>query len=792
MKNPWIGGAVIAAALCVVGVASNPARAARGTQEDSATPGQLTALDKDGRPGLLVPLKNTHVNVDIAGISARVTLLQTFKNDSRTPIEAVYTFPMSNDAAVDRMRMNVAGRLVVGTIKKREEARVIYDQARANGQVASLLDQERPNVFTQSVANILPGAEVQIEISYVQTLKYEDGQYEFSFPMVVGPRYMPASTPDPNKVDPPRVAPSMRTGTTVSMNVHVDAGAPIDLVNSVLHEVDLRREGANQAYVTLKNRAEIPNRDFILRYKLKDKGIKEQLVTHSLGDGTGTFCLVLNPPQNVQPDVIRPREVVFVMDQSGSQSGFPIEKSKELTLKLIDKMRPTDTFNVVSFSNGARKLWPEPRPNTPANLGEAKSYVSNLQANGGTEFLPAIEMSLADAPRDGRTKLVVFNTDAFVGNEFEILDRIQKYRNNARMFVFGIGNGVNQFLVDAMSVEGRGGSETVTLAEQADRAVERFLARTQSPVLTDVALDFKGVQVTDVSPANPEDLFTGRPVIIMGRYSSPGTGSVTVRGRTGLGSWAREVPLTFSRESNAGGGVTSLWARRAVEDLTRRDWMAQARQSQEQRNETVKAITDIGLKYGIMTAYTSFVAVEQKVVNVGGKQRRIDVPVEMTDGVTFGDKAGDKAEMRLGRTRSGVVGGGGAGFGGGGYGGASASPGKAMPQSQTALGTKVVQGDFSGTVMENLAELGELNRGIKAGRIDPMVKVDKTLHKAKGKVEVQVFVDKLDADTVKALQKAGLTVADQDKNLKVVFGEIDAAKLKELAKVEAVVTIKPL
>lgn len=764
----------------------------------------MTVIDRDGKAGILVPLKNTIVSADIAGISARVTVVQTFENPSRTPIEAVYTFPLPGDAAVDRMRMNVAGRLVVGQIKKRGEARVIYENAKAAGQVASLLDQERPNMFTQSVANILPGARVEVEISYVQTLKYESGAYEFTFPMVVGPRYLPASTTDPEKVSPPHVNKDMRTGASVSMSVHVDAGAPVETVQSVLHDIDLRKEGTNGAYVSLKRKDEIPNRDFILRYRLKNGNtVKEQLVTHSEPDGSGTFCLVLNPPVTVQRDQVRPREVVFVMDQSGSQNGFPIEKSKDLTIALMDTLRPNDTFNVISFSNGAKQLWAEPRGNTAANLSEAKSYVRALQANGGTEFLPAIEMSLSKPPPVGRMRLVVFNTDGFVGNEFEILDRIQKYRQNARMFTFGIGNGVNQFLIDAMSVEGRGGSETVTLADQADKAVAKFINRTHSPILTDVGVKFEGVQVSDVSPSAVPDVFAGQPVIVTGRFTKPGKGKVVLSGLMGSDSWSREVPVEFGAQGTGGAGVTSLWARRRIEDLSRANWLDQLR-GKPSENQT--AITDLALKYGIMTQFTSFVAVEQKIVNVGGKQRTVNVPLEMTDGVNMAGDADEKLALKRTGSVSGLQGGatlgvkpgtsagkskgqrGGNGGGGGFSGGASPT----LPGSPSSVGTAVF-GDNSFIVQGSEEALKELDRRIGTGEIKATVKVDKKLLDVKsGSVEVQVWTTSVSKELLEKLKKAGLKVEDSDGKLKVVFGSVDVKNLEALAKVVGVIRIKPL
>lgn len=750
--------------------------------QEMAPPGQLTVVGKDGKPGILVPLKKTTVNADIAGISARVRVVQTFQNPSNTPIEAVYTFPLPAESAVDKMRMNVAGRIVDGQIKKREEARQIYDAAKANGQVASLLDQERPNIFTQHVANIVPGATIEVEISYVETLKFDNGAYQFTFPMVVGPRYMPASTHDPDKIDTPTLPKEMRTGTNVSVNVTLDAGAALSEVNSVLHQVDTRRVGEDKAVITLKRSDEIPNKDFILRYKLKGEGIREQFVTNPEANGEGTFCLVLNPPVKVQPSQIRPREVIFVMDQSGSQSGFPIEKSKELTLALIDTLRANDVFNVVSFSNGARKMWPASRSNTPANVTEARTYVQKLEANGGTEFLPAIDMSLSEPPAKDRLKLVVFNTDGYVGNEYEILDRIQKYRQHARMFTFGIGNSVNQFLIDTMGVEGRGGYETVTLNDQAEEAKKRFIAHTHSPVLTDIAFDFKGVKVTETTPQQYPDLFAGQPLVVMGRYQGTGKAVVTVRGMVGTQPWSREITLDFSGSANGGSGVSTLWARKKITDLSRSDWMSLA-VNRDKPSNSETAITNLALKYGIMSPYTSFVAVEQRVVNVGGKQRRVNVPLEMPDGFTFG---GDKDEkLMLGAPGSP---GGTGGFGGG---------GRASGGQPTTLGTSVkaqprmlgkAKSDQSGFVSNR-----SLNEEIKAGRVKATVKVSESLLKSSEKrLEVRVEVATVDKNVLEILKKAGLSVDDSDTRLKVVFGTISKDKLEALAKVEAVIAVKPI
>lgn len=728
---------------------------------DTAPPGQLTIVDREGKPLGLMPLERTSVRASISGVSSRVTVVQTFANPSRTPLEAVYTFPLPADSAVDRMRMEVGDRVIEGEIKPRDEARRIYDAAKSAGQAAALLDQERPNIFTQSVANLLPGAKVRIEISYVQTLKYEDGTFEFSFPMVVGPRFMPASTPDPGRISPPIVPEGTRTGTNIDLTVEIDGGAPITAVKSVLHAVAVRAQGDRRATVTLSRLDEIPNRDFILQYRLQGEGVRESFLTESRTNEEGTFALTFLPPSRVKDDQVRPREIIFVMDQSGSQSGFPIEKSKELTLAMLKQVRSTDTFNVYGFSNTVNRLWAAPQPLTEQSLAEAEKFVKGLQANGGTQLLPVVEAALANRPEAGRMRLVVFNTDGFVGNEFEILKAIRERAGSDRMFTFGIRNSVNRFLIDAMSVEGRGDSEIVTLADAADSAVQRFLARTGSPVLTDLTVTIDGVPVTDVTPSPVPDVFADRPVTILGRYLRPGKATIRVSGRIGLESWSREFDVTIPAQGTSA-GLSSLWARRKIEDLMRSDWMVAVAQTNPDRTALQAEITKIGLEYGIMTQFTSFVAVEKRVINIGGKQRTVAVPIEMADGVSYSGT--------LGRDQ-------------GNFGGPGAPP------AAKARGG-YVGGGGGGAATGALRESADLR--YEEAKRKPEDKVDKRLKSATGRVEVQVLLTKWSSEILKELEKAGLKIDVKEERLLVVFGSIDAKRLADLAKLETVDRIKPL
>lgn len=736
-----------------------------GVQADAA-PGQLTIIDKEGKPGALCPLKHTNVNAEIAGFGARVTVVQTFNNPSKTPIEAVYTFPLPSDSAVDRMRMRINDRIITGEIKRRDEARQIYEAAKARGQVAGLLDQERPNIFTQSVSNIMPGATIEVEISYVQLLKFEEGEFEFMFPMVVGPRFL-GNTPDPEKINPPITPKGTRTGTNISLTVNIDAGAPIQAATSVLHAISTRKISGERVSVSLSRKDEIPNRDFILRYRCAGDSVTSAFLTHA-GEKGGFFTLVLMPPKRPTAAQIAPKEVIFVMDQSGSQSGFPIEKSKELTLRLIDTLGPNDTFNVISFSNEAHALFPAAVPATESSVAQAKSYVKALQANGGTQLLQAVNAALLPATGE-RLRLVVFNTDGYVGNEFEILQAIREKRQNSRMFTFGIGNGVNRFLIDAMSAEGKGDAEYVTLAEKADGAVERFIKRTQNPVLTHVSVDFEGLDVSEVLPREIPDVFSEKPIVLKGRYSGAGKGTVVINGMLGGKPWSKRFTVELPKEDKTGSAIATLWAREKVDDLMRENWLAHV--AGAEKSDVVPTIEALGMQFGIVTQYTSFVAVEQKVVNVGGQQRRVNVPIEMPEGVSyegiFGDVKSAPGAPPVGRA-------GGGGIGGGGL------SGQVAMKSDASMDLRTLEAQEKSMSPEERKKFRYETR------------VAKELREKSGKVEIQIWLKEWKQSDIDKLKSLGFKLEDKDQDLKILYGTCDAQALMQLVQVDTVIRIGSL
>jgi len=625
-----------------------------------ATQGALQIVDPEKGIVADCPLKHTDVKAEISGFISRVVVTQEFENPLKEKIEAVYVFPLPQNAAVDDMTMRVGDRTVRGRIKRREEARAIYEAARAAGNVASLLDQERPNIFTQSVANIMPGEKVNVTISYVETLKYEDGSYEFVFPMVVGPRYIPGGAigkqsvgssagtdqvPDASRITPVITPKGTRAGHDISIEVALDAGVPIDELKSTLHEVDVERPSRHNAIVSLKDRNEIPNRDFILKYDVAGKRIEDALLTHRTEAGDGFFTMILQPPERVTAEDVMPKELVFVIDTSGSMMGFPIEKAKETMKLALDGLYPQDTFNLITFSGDTHILFPEPVPATRENLAKAQAFLASRSGGGGTEMMKAIRAALDPSDASDHVRIVCFMTDGYVGNDMEIIGEVQKHPN-ARVFSFGIGGSVNRFLLDKMAEHGRGEVEYVALTDDGSAAARRFHERVRNPLLTDVSLDWSGLPVADVYPRRVSDLFSAKPVVISGRYSAGGKGVIKLKGKMSGRDFVREIPVEFPDNEPRHDVLATLWARTRIDELMSKDYTGI--QSGTPRDDMREAITQLGLNFRLMTQFTSFVAVEEMTITDGGEPRRVEVPVELPAGVQHEGVARGVNDLRLG------------------------------------------------------------------------------------------------------------------------------------------------
>jgi Ca-activated chloride channel homolog len=649
MKARLTSAAMVALCLLYVLIIVNPQNASAGQPQGNS---QLQIIGKDGKVTGFVPLKHTGIKTEISGFVARIEVTQEFENVLPDAVEAVYVFPLPHDSAVDGMTMTVGEREIRAVIKERDEARKIYEQARNTGHTAALLDQERPNIFTQSVTNIPPNGTVQIKLSVLELLKYEAGTYEFAFPLVVGPRYIPGNptsvgdhgtmpnsnqVPDASRISPPVAGvhtDDATAGHDISMEVNLAAGVPVGDVESTSHKIFADRIGADSYHVTLADQAVPPNKDFILKYKVAGTGISDAILTHADKNG-GYFTLILQPPDRPREKALVPRQLIFVVDTSGSMWGFPLEMAKKTIQRALDNLRKDETFNLITFSGDTRILFPEPVPATPENVAKAKEVLAGAYGSGGTEMMKAIRTALgddagADKPMEADPiRVVCFMTDGYVGNDADIIAEIKKH-SDARVFSFGIGTAVNRFLLTKMAEEGHGDVEFVTAPGEAQAAADRFYERVHSPVLTNIAIDWHGLAVTDVYPKDVRDLFSAKPIIITGRYSGSPAGKITIKGYQGTGDYSRTIPVDFSSAGAGNAALEKIWARHKVEDLMSQDW-----NGIQSGNSKYKAeIVQVGLEHSLATQYTSFVAVEERTVVSDGKPVKVEVPVELPEGVS--------------------------------------------------------------------------------------------------------------------------------------------------------------
>ncbi|MBI4577390.1 MAG: VWA domain-containing protein, partial [Planctomycetes bacterium] len=630
-------------------------------------PQPAPALPDLGRGGLLArggggevvgefPLARTEVEGEVSGFLAATRVRQTYTNPFAEPIEAVYVFPLPETAAVNDFLMVVGERRIRGVVRPREEAERIYARARAAGLTASLLTQERPNIFTQNVANIAPGGEVRIEVTYFHSLPQEKGWYEYVFPMVVGPRYIPGDAapagaapreevrvggsglaaatdrvPDADRISPPVLREGERSGHDIGLSVRIEAGVPIEELKVVTHEVEVSREGPSRARVRLAGREAIANRDFVLRFRLGAGAPRAGLVAHRGGRG-GFFTLMVLPQLEPAEEEVTPRELSFLIDVSGSQGGVPLAMSKAIVTRCLEGLRRHDRFNVMYFASGNGQLWEEPRQVSRANVEEAKRFVASLEGGGGTEMLSGLARALR-ARRDPRyVGMVVFFTDGYVGDEEEILRLVKEERGETRVYCFGTGSSVNRYLVEGIAEHG-GGTVYYALPrdeEAAERGVAHFFEMVDAPVLVDVGVEFAGLPVSDVYPSKPRDLFAGRPITLVGRYGAGARGTLTVTGRVGARPVRIPVEVTLPEREESNAALAALWARSRIGDLSDRMLAS----TEADRPRLVREVTEVAVEFRLVSAYTAFVAVDESRVVGDGRPLRVLVPVELPEGVS--------------------------------------------------------------------------------------------------------------------------------------------------------------
>ncbi|MCC3408190.1 MAG: after-VIT domain-containing protein [Microcoleus sp. PH2017_10_PVI_O_A] len=622
-------------------------------------------------------LKQTEVKAKIAGNISRVEVVQKFENPFPESLEAIYVFPLPDEAAVDDMEIKIGDRIIKANIKRRDEALEIYQKAREQGRTAGLLEQERDNIFTQSLANIKPGEKIEVTIRYTESLKFVGGDYEFVFPTVVGPRYISRNTIPPNpplarggdssdadRINPPLLPPGTRSGQDIAISVEIDAGVAIGDVRSTSHQITTERSD-NLVRVQLANYDKIPNKDLILRYRVSGENTRATVLSQADQRG-GHFATYLIPALNYKSNEIVPKDVVFLMDTSGSQQGEPLAKSKELMRRFIQGLNPKDTFTIIDFANTAQALSTTPLANTAQNRQSAINYIDKLQANGGTELLNGIQavMKFPAAPTE-RLRSIVLITDGYIGNEKEVLALVQRsIKPGNRLYSFGVGSSVNRFLLNRLAEVGRGTSQVIRQDEPSAEAAEKFFRQINSPVLTNIQISWEGMgEKPEIYPIAPPDLFTAQPLVLFGKKSDRTNGQLRIRGtQAGGKAYEQILPVNFAqsggrqRESTSAAAIVTdfgnpavaqLWGRSRIKDLMNQMFGGET-------PSLVEAVTNTALSYRLLSEYTAFVAVSEEVrVEPDGARRRVEVPVELPQGVSYnGIVEADEREQTRGGTRS--------------------------------------------------------------------------------------------------------------------------------------------
>lgn len=607
---------------------------------DEVSPGSGALMAQVEEKQIPMPLKHTDVRASVSGYIGSVQVVQQFLNPYDTKIEAVYVFPLPHNAAVNEFVMTIGERRIRGIIRERKEAEAIYQSAKRQGYVASLLTEERPNIFTQSVANIEPGKAIDVTIKYFHTLEYVDGWYEFVFPMVVGPRFNPPGMTEGvgavplgkhgasgQKTEIQYLKANERSGHDISLRVDVDAGVAIEEFQCSTHEVSHESPSPHQLAVTLQPHDTLPNKDFVLRYRVTGAKIKSTLLTHRDARG-GYFTLMIYPPEELASLTRQPLELVFVLDCSGSMSGTPIAQAKAAVERGLRLLRPGDSFQLINFSMSAGQLGQSPLEATPQNVQRGMRYLKSLRGEGGTMMIEGVKAAL-DFPHDPqRLRFVCFLTDGYIGNEAEILGEVHKRLGAARIFSFGVGSSVNRYLLNHMAKAGRGAVAYLGPRDDAARVMEDFFNRIGHPAMTDLRIDWGTMQVSEVFPRRLPDLFPGRPVIVTGRFAGDPETAVRISGRAAHLPVSLTVPANLTQGGSAHTGLPSIWARLKIADLADESTYAP-------NAELPERIKQVALDYNLMSAFTAFIAVDSTRRTEGTEGVTVPVAVPVPEGVRY-------------------------------------------------------------------------------------------------------------------------------------------------------------
>ncbi|HSK64386.1 MAG TPA: VIT and VWA domain-containing protein [Pyrinomonadaceae bacterium] len=592
-----------------------------------------------------LPLKDTRVEISVSGVIADVKVRQIYRNEGPRPINASYVFPASTRAAVYAMRMQLGNEIIVAKIKEREQAKKEFDQAKQEGKSASLLEQQRPNVFSMSLANIMPQEQVEIELRYTELVVPTDNIYELVFPTVVGTRY--AAAQDAKKENAYVQTPYLRQGKKPTSELHVTAriaaGLPIYDLSCPSHKIVPQWQANGVAQLTLDDSDPFQgNRDFVLRYRLAGDQIASGLLLFQ-GADENFFLYMAQPPQRVATDSMPPREYIFVVDVSGSMSGFPLETSKQLLRDLIGNLRPTDLFNVILFAGDSTVLSPQSLAANEQNIAAAIALIDQQRGSGGTELLAAMQQAMSLPRQAGISRSLLLLTDGFVAGEQGVFEHIRQNLNQCNVFAFGIGTSVNHYLIEGVAKAGMAEPFVVTTEAEAAGVANKFREYVQSPVLTDIQVRSIGFDTYDVNPVKFPDLLAQRPIILFGKWRGAVSGTIELTGKNGHGLFTSRLDVATTQPDQANGALRYLWARSRIAELS--DYGAY-----QVDDENVKTITALGLQYNLLTRYTSFIAVREVVTNPSGSaedvKQALPLPLRVSNlAVGGGTEVGSEPEL---------------------------------------------------------------------------------------------------------------------------------------------------
>ena len=552
-----------------------------------------------------MPLKSNTVTVNIAGVIADVQIDQVYENTGSEAIEAIYVFPASTKAAVYGMEMKIGDRIIKAKVQEKGKAKATYEQAKQEGKRASLLEQDRPNIFSMNVANILPGDKITISLKYTESIVPEEGVYEFVYPTVVGPRYHkePISQGQMRTVGYTKERELPYYDFNIALNVQ--AGMPIQNIACNTHNTIITYNGLQGANVLLDpTEHKGGNRDFVLRYQLAGKKISSGLLLYE-GAEENHFMWTVQPPKKVVKSDIPQREYIFVVDVSGSMNGFPLDVTKKLMRNLMGNLNYNDMFNLVLFASNANMYATESVYAHPKEVEAAINMLSDRSGSGGTYLMDALR-KVTNLPKceGGLSRSVVVITDGFISVEKDVYDLIQKNNNEFNFYSFGIGSSINRSLIEGIAHVGNSEPLFVLNKEEAFIKADKFRQFIAAPVLTNINIDWGDFDVYDLEPSAISDVLAERPVVVTGKYRGKPTGKIQLTGVSGIEDYTAIYEVENTKPSAENKSVQYLWARNKIRLLDDYNKLSV-------EDKRVAAITQLGLKYNLLTNYTSFVAVDQ-------------------------------------------------------------------------------------------------------------------------------------------------------------------------------------